>query len=149
MRADTDLDHRRHSLGFLAPGWGSMKLKSQAEEEQPPAAAPAGSVCGSVLLTLDRGLIFHDTVDIAKKAIGCKADAETFDDSAGAVSQTAIMQTGGCTGDALRRQGQDALAKTLADICATLAKTYAETYAKTLAEFGRRAEAETLLRISA
>ena len=41
------------TLGFLAPGWGSMELKSQAEEEQTLAAAPAGSFCGSVPLTLD------------------------------------------------------------------------------------------------
>ncbi len=65
------------------------------------------------------------------------------------MSQTAIMQTGGFVGDALRRQGQDALAKTWADRRATLAKTYAETYAKTLAEFGRKVEAETLARSSA
>ena len=80
------------TLGFLAPGWGSMELKSQAEEEQTLAAAPAGSFCGSVPLTLGMGLTFHDTVDIAKKVIECKAEAETFDASSRAVSQTNIMQ---------------------------------------------------------
>ncbi len=37
------------TLGFSAPGWGSMKLPScQSEEEQGLAAAPTGSCCGSV-----------------------------------------------------------------------------------------------------
>jgi hypothetical protein len=61
-----------------------------------------------VPLTLDMGLTFQDTVDIEKKVIECKAEAETFDASSGAVSQTNIVQTGGCMGDALRRQGKDA-----------------------------------------
>ncbi len=43
------------TFGLLAPGWGTMELKSHAEEAQTPAAAPAGSFCGSVPLTLDTG----------------------------------------------------------------------------------------------
>ncbi len=42
---------------------------------------------------------FHDNalvVKIAKTVIDCKAEAETFDASSGAVSLTSIMQTGGC-----------------------------------------------------
>jgi hypothetical protein len=69
-----------------SPSWGSMELKSQAEEEQTPTAAPAGSLCGSTPLTLNMGLTFHDTVDIAKNVIDCKAEAETLDTSSRAVS---------------------------------------------------------------
>ena len=88
------------TLGFSAPGWGNMELQSQAEEEQTLAAAPDGIYCGSVPLTLDMGLTFHGTGDIGKKVIECKAEAEIFDASSGAVPQT--MQTGACMGDTLQ-----------------------------------------------
>ena len=96
------------TLGFSAPGWGSMKLKSgQPEEEQALSAAPTGSCCGSVPLILDMRLTFHDhalDVEIALKDIDFKAEVDA---SSGAVSRTSKMQTGACMGDALRGQGKD------------------------------------------
>ena len=52
-------------------------------------------------------LTFHDNaldLEIAQKDIDCKAEAEAFDASSGAVSRTCYLQTGDCMGDALREQ---------------------------------------------
>ena len=71
----------------------------QSEEEQALSAAPTGSCCGSAPLFLDKRLTFHDNaldVEIAQKDIDCKAEAEAFDASSGAVSRTCYLQTGDC-----------------------------------------------------
>ncbi len=57
---------------------------------------------------MGKRLTFHDNaldVEIAQKDIDCKAEAEAFDASSGAVSRTCNLQTGDCMGDASREQG--------------------------------------------
>ncbi len=96
------------TLGFSAPGRGSMKLKGyQEEEEQAVVATPAGSYCSSVPLVSDMRVTFRDTLgshraEVAKEVIVCKAEVVTIDASFGAVSLTGVMQTRGCMGDASR-----------------------------------------------
>ncbi len=90
------LDYDSGTLGFAAPGWDSVKLKSCKSKEEQVAASTI----------LDTRLTFRDKMcDVEEKVIDCKAEAEAFDASSGAVPRANIMQTGNCMREALRGQG--------------------------------------------
>ncbi len=56
---------------------------------------------------LDMRLTFHDNgCDLEQKVIDCKAEAQAFDASSGAVPPANIMRTGDCMDEALREQGK-------------------------------------------